>query len=155
MISAYIKSIQVVLEQIPTNPHSAIVCGVTGCGKTAFVFELLESQYHGVFSHNVILCPTVRYNKTYQQCLWIWSVHDPGKQLCDYLRGFYKIFQRSPTLYIIDGCSTMKALTKKKRCFQSWHLVTCSTEYVGFISKVQFSFKGFTRTNPVAGLISL
>ena len=50
-------------EQMTKTPHSAIICGVTGSWKTALVLELLESHYQGVFSHIVILCPTVRYNK--------------------------------------------------------------------------------------------
>ena len=63
--------------------------------------------------------PTVRYNKTYQKYPWIWSdpkvnIHDPGDHPHYYLRAFYKIFQGSTTLYIIDDCSATKARTKKK-----------------------------------------
>ena len=44
---------------LPKYPHSAIVCGQTGCGKTEFVLDLLESEYAGVFDNKVILCPTI------------------------------------------------------------------------------------------------
>ena len=61
----------------------------------------------------------MRYNKTYQECDWVWSdpelyVIDPGERLHDCLRAFYKLFQGEPTLYIIDDCSATEALTKKK-----------------------------------------
>ena len=103
----------------PKEPHSAIICGMTGCGKTMFMLKLLEGPYHYQFSHIVLLCPTIRYNKAYQQCAWIWSdpniyVVDPGEKLHDWLRAFYELFQGEPTLYIIDDCSATRALTKKK-----------------------------------------
>ena len=108
-----------VRSMLPKDPHSAIICGQTGCGKTVFSLSLLEGPYQGVFKHIVILCPTVRFNQTYQQCPWIWSdpevyIVDPGERLHDYLWAFYQLFQGEPTLYIIDDCSASKALTKKK-----------------------------------------
>ena len=57
----------------PKTPHSAIVSGQTGCGKTVFILDLLKKEYRGVFNHIVILHPTVKYNKTYQDCPWIWT----------------------------------------------------------------------------------
>ena len=47
------------LSELPKYPHSAIICGQTGCGKTEFVLDLLESQYAGVFDNIVIFCPTI------------------------------------------------------------------------------------------------
>ena len=104
---------------LPKDPHSAIICGQTGCGKTVFVLNLLEGPYRGIFQQIVILCPTVQYNDTYQQRHWIWMdpevyIVNPGERLQDYLRAFCRVFQGSPTLYIVDDCSAMKALTKKK-----------------------------------------
>ena len=104
---------------LPKDPHSAIICGQTGCGKTVFVLDLLESHYNGVFQHIVILCPTIKYNKTYQEREWIWTdkeiyIIDPGERLQDWLRFFFEIFQGESTLYIIDDCSANRALTKKK-----------------------------------------
>ena len=101
------------------EPHSAIICGQTGCGKTVFVLDLLEREYREKFEHIVILCPTVKWNKTYKNRRWIWSdrevyIFNPGERFHDYLRTFYALFAGEPTLYIIDDCSASKALTKKK-----------------------------------------
>ena len=105
-------------DRLPKDTHAAIV-GQTGCGKTVFILDLLEGPYREVFRHIVVLCPTVRHNKTYHQRPWIWAdpevyVVDPGERLHDYLRAFYLVFQGEPTLYVIDDCSATKALTKKK-----------------------------------------
>ena len=83
------------------------------------MLDLLEGPYHGFFQHIVVLCPTVQYNRVYQECAWVWSdpevyVIDPGERLHDWLRALYQVFQGDPTLYIIDDCSASKALTKKK-----------------------------------------
>ena len=105
-------------DLLPKDTHAAIV-GQTGCGKTVFILDLLEGPYREVFRHIVVLCPTVRHNKTYHKRPWIWAdpevyVVDPGERLHDYLRAFYLVFQDEPTLYVINDCSATKALTNKK-----------------------------------------
>ena len=57
------------LSELPKYPHSAIICCQTGCGKTEFVLDLLESEYAGVFDNIVILCPTINWNKAYKNRL--------------------------------------------------------------------------------------
>ena len=103
----------------PRDPHSAIICGQTDCGKTVFVLDLLEGPYCGVFRHIVILCPTAEHNKSYQERSWIWKdpeifIVDPGERLHNYLRALYQIFQGEPCLFLIDDCAGTEALTKKK-----------------------------------------
>ena len=80
---------------------------------------MLEGPYWGFIQHIVVLCPTVRHNKTYQQCPLLWTdpevyLRDPGERLHDYLRAFYHVFMDEPMLYIFDDCSASTALTKKK-----------------------------------------
>ena len=107
-----------------SEPHSAIICGQTGCVKTVFALDLLElprhrGGYRDTFAHIVILCPTARWNKAYHERRWVRAdpevfLLNPGDRLQDYLRAFYSAFAGEPTLYIIDDCSASKALTKKK-----------------------------------------
>lgn len=99
--------------------HSAIICGQTGCGKTEFILDLLETTYRNVFDHVIILCPTLEYNKAYQSRGWVKAdpevyLVDPGERLHDFLRAFFSIFAGEPTLYVIDDCSDLKALTQKR-----------------------------------------
>ena len=44
---------------LPKFPHSAIFVGVTACGKTEFLLELLEIIYNNHFEFIVILCPMI------------------------------------------------------------------------------------------------
>ena len=55
------------------DPHTAIFTGPTGCGKTQRVFDLIEKEYKHQFDNIVILCPTLRWNKTYLDRSWIWK----------------------------------------------------------------------------------
>jgi len=113
----------------PKYPHSAIICGQTGCGKTEYVLDLLEDEYENVFENIIILCPTIEWNKAYKNRTWIGDVKHPEdtkiiivnpvsrngeEKLHETLRYFYKKYAGRPTLYIIDDCSATKALTKKR-----------------------------------------
>ena len=106
-------------DLLPFEPHSAIICGATACGKTEFCLNLLETKYRDHFDHIVILCRTLKYNKTYKERGWLYTdpeiyLFDPGERLNDYLRAFYGLFAGEPTLFIIDDCSATKAITEKK-----------------------------------------
>jgi Rad3-related DNA helicase len=114
--------------ELPKYPHCAIICGQTGCGKTEFVLDLLETEYIGVFKHIVILCPTIQWNKAYKTREWIGDVRKPKnkniiivnpvlngqEKLQELLRHFFNKYAGSQTLYIIDDCSATKELTKKR-----------------------------------------
>ena len=114
--------------ELPKYPHCAIICGQTGCGKTEFVLDLLEGRYRGAFSHIVILCPTIQWNKAYKNREWIGDVRKPKtktiiivnplingeEKLQELLRMFFNKYAGSTTLYIIDDCSATKELIKKK-----------------------------------------
>ena len=51
--------------------HSAMFIGVTTCGKTEFLLQLLETTYKNHFEFIVILCPIILDNKTYLSRKWI------------------------------------------------------------------------------------
>ena len=51
--------------------HTAIFIGQTGCGKTHLVLELIENQYNKHFDYIIIICRTIRWNKTYHSRDWI------------------------------------------------------------------------------------
>ena len=68
-------------DLLPTDPHSATICGQTSCGKTVFVLDLLETKCFGQFEHIVILCRTLKYNQSYKEKDWLHT--DPGVYLVD------------------------------------------------------------------------
>ena len=51
----------------PEPPFNMLISGITGCGKTHFVLDLLENEYRSKFDHIIIACPTFYYNKTYNR----------------------------------------------------------------------------------------
>ena len=112
----------------PKHAHSAIVCGATGCGKTKFVLDLLETEYKNFFKYIVIICPTWMHNKTYLSRPWFFKddcVIPMDPSLCpksnDWLNECLKYgyetygIQDGHTLFIVDDCSSDRSMTKKKQ----------------------------------------
>ena len=50
---------------LPKFLHSAMLVGVTACGKTEFLLQLLETVHNNHFEFIVILCLTILDNKMY------------------------------------------------------------------------------------------
>ena len=95
----------------PKKPHTAIICGKTGCGKTHFILDLLENEYKGVFRQIFILCPTVKYNKTYLDRKSLWDdpnifFIDPTGKLHKYITFLSDAFEDSSTLFIVDDMAS-------------------------------------------------
>ena len=53
------------------EPHTALFVAPTGVGKTYMALDLLETEHKESFDFIIIICPTLRYNKTYQLRNWI------------------------------------------------------------------------------------
>ena len=149
------------LRELPKYPHSAIICGQTGCGKTEFVLDLLESQYAGVFDNIIILCPTIYWNKAYKNRCWIGDVRSPKdknitivipvmpdgtERLQELLRLLFDKLAGKPTLYIIDDCSATKELTKKKRHAVRVGILwkACKSISVGYFTEIHFCVERVT-----------
>ncbi len=103
----------------PGEPHSAIICGQTGCGKTVFVLDLIETHFLETFEHIIILCPTLEWNKTYRERYWMYYDKqvikiNPEDRLQDWLRILFLKYAGKPTLYVIDDCSATKDIARKK-----------------------------------------
>jgi hypothetical protein len=103
----------------PTEPHSAIIVGRTGCGKTRFVLDLLEGPYRGAFDWVAIVCPTLKDNRTYRERPWIRTdphviLVDPGERLHDWIRALSNELRGESVLFILDDLSADKAIKKKR-----------------------------------------
>jgi len=108
------------LNFLPREPHCSLICGQTGCGKTIFVLDLLQTVYRNHFEHIVIFCPTLKYNIAYKERAFIWRddeiyLVDPSNNLSEYLEFFYKAFEGTQTLFIIDDCSAEQDIVKKRK----------------------------------------
>jgi len=120
---------------LPCEPHSAIIRGQTGCGKTQFVLDELLHTDHGyyrdAFEVVFILCPTWERNHTYLERLWLWrGPHasqflfiDPRERLHDWLRALFSVAADTPMLYLIATWRRQGHSQKRKTCCPSWHSV--------------------------------
>ena len=101
----------------PKKAHSAIICGPTGCGKTEYALNLLETEYKGFFKNIIVICPTLKNNKAYmnrpsffKDDSVIAMDYSDNENSDDWLNECFKYGydvygkQDSQTLFIIDNC---------------------------------------------------
>ena len=101
------------------EPHTAIFTGPTSCGKTHRVLDLLEHEYRDHFENIVILCPTLRWNKTYLERAWIWKDDDvfpaePKGNLFEIIEKLSTKFSGEETLFVVDDMIADEALDKRR-----------------------------------------
>jgi hypothetical protein len=102
------------------EPHTAIFSGPTSCGKTQRVLDLIETDYRGHFENIVILCPTLRLNKTYLDRPWVWRDSgvfciEPKGRLFEWIRELSKLLAGGETLFIVDDMIADETLDKKRQ----------------------------------------
>ena len=92
------------------TPFNMIILGMTGCGKTYYLLEMLETEYSGHFDYIFLICPTYEWNKTYQS----WKYKDDKKyvpipcdhyQVEDFLKFIVANFKGTNSLIILDDCA--------------------------------------------------
>ena len=102
------------------RPHTSIFIGQTECGKTHLVLELIENQYNKHFDYIVIICPTLRENKTYHAMGWIknddkvWLV-DPKDNLYQWMKKLSELLRFLEVLFIIDDIIANERLDKRRK----------------------------------------
>ena len=117
------------------HPNTMIFTGQTGCGKTHLVLDLIEKEYNKHFDYIIIICPTLRWNKTYHSKDWIknddkiWLI-EPKDIIClrcnkivpEKVNGLYywteglsRLLAHSETLFIIDDIIADESLDKRRQ----------------------------------------
>ncbi len=121
------------MTTFPEPPFNMLISGITGCGKTHYVLDLLETRFTKTFDYIVIICPTFVYNKTYTRKfvlsdpnVYVVTIND---QLDKILNGLIGIFRdgKEQTLFIIDDCANLydtklKATALTALAFHGRHL---------------------------------
>ena len=101
------------------DPHTAIFSGPTGCGKTQRVLDLIETEYNHYFDNIVILCPTLRWNRTYLDRPWIQEddyvfVFEPKGSLLKVIEKLSSLLSGERTLFIVDDVIADETLDKTR-----------------------------------------
>ena len=101
------------------EPHTAIFSGPTSCGKTQRVLDLIETEYNQHFENVIILCPTLRWNKTYLERGYIWKDDDvypvePKGNLFELIEKLSLRFSGEETLFIVDDVIADETLDKRR-----------------------------------------
>jgi hypothetical protein len=116
------------------EPHNMLISGVTNCGKTHFILDLIENYYRYKFDYILILCTTYYFNKTYER-KWIYKdpkviIIKPDSvkyHLDDTLMLMQKVFQGTNTLLIIDDSANLA--NSKKKISELCHLAFSGRHY--------------------------
>ena len=99
------------------EPHTVIFTGPMGCGKTHIVLDLIEKEYNKHFDRIIIICPTLRWNKSCQGVDQnddkVWLV-EPKNRLYQWIEKLSQLLARSETLFITDDIIADEGLDKKK-----------------------------------------
>ena len=102
------------------DPHTTIFTISTGCGKAHLVLDLIEKEYNKHFDYIIIICPMLRWNKTYHDRYWIknddkvWLV-EPKDWLYQWIKKLSQLLAHSETLFIIDDIIAHESLDKKRQ----------------------------------------
>ena len=99
------------------EPHTALFLAPTGVGQTHLALSLLEIEYRNHFDFIVIICPTLRYNSTYENQSWVWNDPDvipiePGNQLYYLIEKISNLLAGDETLFLIDDIIANETLDK-------------------------------------------
>ena len=85
-------------KQTLQTPFNMMIVGMTGCGKTYYLLNLLEKEYFGHFEYIFLICPTYNWNKTYQE----WAHKD-----CEHF------YPKTNSLIILDDCACTQAVKNR------------------------------------------
>ena len=102
------------------EPHTTIFTGPTRCGKTHLVLDLIEKEYNKHFDYIIIICPTLRWNKTYDVRDWIknddkvWLIV-PKDKLYQWSEKLLPLLANSETPFIIDDIIADESLNKRRQ----------------------------------------
>ena len=100
------------------TPFNMIISGMTACGKTHYLLNMLEKDYKGHFEYIFLICPTYHWNKTYQN----WKYKDDNRFFpipCDqdevdvFLKYITANFSGTDSLIILDDCASSNSIKNR------------------------------------------
>ena len=108
-----------------------IIVGMTCCGKTKYILDMLEKEFYKHFDYIFLICPTFEWNKTYEN--WKYDRDEDYIMIpCDqhyvesYLKYVVNYAAGTNSLIILDDCASVKFVKNRtselvKLAFSSRH----------------------------------
>ena len=91
-----------------------------GCGKVPLVLDLIEKEYNKHYYYIIIICPTLRWNKTYYTIDWIrhyenvWLI-EPKDKLHQWIKKLSLLLACLEPLYVINDTIADERLGKQRQ----------------------------------------
>ena len=105
-------------EVSTATPFNMIIVGMTACGKTNYLLEMLEKEYKGYFDYIFLICPILEWNKTYEK--WKYDKDEDYIAIpCDqddvefYLKYVVNYAVETNSLIILDDCASGKCVKNR------------------------------------------
>ena len=102
------------------EPYTALFIAPTGVRKTHLALDLLEKEYKNYFDFIIIICPTLKHNKTYRSRKWVWTdpeviLIEPGNSLYGWIEKIGNLLTGFKTLFLIDDIIADETLDKRRQ----------------------------------------
>ena len=102
------------------DPHTALFVAPTSVGKTYKALRLLETEYKNHFDFIIIICPTLKHNKTYRNWKFLWDDEyiipiEPKNQLYEIIEELSNMLAGLKTLFLIDDIIADEKLDKRRQ----------------------------------------
>ncbi len=95
------------------TPFNMMIVGMTGCGKTYYLLNMLEKEYFGHFEFIFLICPTYNWNKTYQEWTHKDCEHFYQNSVDDFIKYIVDNFKGTNSLIILDDCACAQAVKNR------------------------------------------
>ena len=102
------------------EPHTTIFTCPTGCRKSHLVLDMIEKEYSKHFDYIIVICPTLRWDKTYHSRDWIksddkvWFI-DSKDKLYWLIEKLSQLSACSETLFIVNDITADESLDKRRQ----------------------------------------
>ncbi len=97
------------------TPFNMMIVGMTGCGKTYYLLEMLEKEYFGHFDYIFLICPTYFWNKTYHERLYkdsekLYPIPCDQNSVENFIKYIVSNFKGTNSLIILDDFASTQAV---------------------------------------------
>ncbi len=122
-------------ETYVETPFNMMIVGMTNCGKTYYLLEMIEKEYFRHFEYIFLICPTYNWNKTYQEWEYknserFYPIPCDQNSVDDFLKYIMDNFKGTNSLIILDDCASTQSV--KNRTSELVNLAFSAKHY-GFL----------------------